>query len=586
MKQIAHFCIFLILFAAADLTAGENKELDALVEKYYEELLELNPMMATEIGDPRYNNRFANSIGPEHREKAEKLERGYLAKIKALDASGLKGQDLLTYEIFKRDRELEIEGYRFPGHLLPINQAFSTPNFFVQLGSGKGSHPFKTVKDYEDFLHRIDGFAVWVNQAIVNMKEGVKKKYVQPTVLMEKVLPQLETQIVEDPEKSLFWEPIRNFPKNFNEEDRKRLTAAYVKAILNKLVPAYRSLHHYIRDDYLKQTRASVGLNALPDGATIYAYNVKVITTTNLTPEEIHQKGLSEVKRIHDEMRKVMKQVGFKGDLKAFFNYMNEDPQFYYTKREDLLQGYRQLKEKITPLLPKLFDVMPKADYEVRAVEEFREKSASGGSYDSASPDGSRPGVFYVNAYDLSARPKWAMEALSLHEAAPGHHFQIAIQQELEELPRFRRFGGYGAFVEGWGLYAESLGKELGVYTDPYAYFGSLNAELWRAIRLVVDTGLHSKGWTRQDVLNYMYENSAVKEARAVSEAERYIANPGQALGYKIGQMKIRELRDRAEKALGAKFNVREFHNQVLLDGALPLDVLERKIDRWIGSKT
>ena len=487
MKQIALFCAFLMLFVVIDLTAQENKKLNELVESYFDEVLKLNPILATEIGDPRYNDQFPNSIGPEHLKKSENLEREFLAKIKAIDPSILKGQDLLTYEIFKRDREIQIEGYRFPGHLLPVNQSGSTPNFFALLGSGKGSHPFKTVKDYEDFLHRIDGFQAWMAQAITNMNEGIKKNYVQPTVLMEKVLPQLNAHIVTDPEKSIFWEPIRNFPQNFSEADRKRLTAEYVKAILQKVVPLYRSLHDYIRDDYMKHTRATVNLNALPDGAAMYAYNVKTFTTTKLTPEEIHQIGLAEVKRIHGEMRKVMKDVGFKGDLKAFFRFMNEDPKFYYTKREDLIQGYRQLKEKIGPLLPKLFDVMPKADYEVRAVEEFREKSASGGSYDSASPDGSRPGVFYVNAYDLSARPKWAMEALSLHEAAPGHHFQITIQQELETLPRFRRFGGYGAFVEGWGLYAESLGKELGVYTDPYQYFGALNGELWRAIRLVVD---------------------------------------------------------------------------------------------------
>ncbi len=585
MKQIAHLCILLILFIAVNLAAEENQQVKDTVENYFEELLKLDPFMATSIGDKRYNDQFPNSIGPEHRKKMENLEKEYLARIKALDASQLTGQDLLTYEIFKRDREIQIEAYRFPNHLLPVDQSGSIPSFFALQGSGEGSHPFKTVKDYEDFLRRIDGFEVWMNQAIVNMKEGAGKDYVQPAVVMEKVLPQLKAHVVQNPEESIFWGPIRNFPKSFNQEDRKRLTTEYQNAIQNKIVPAYRKLHDYVRNDYMKKTRPTVGLNALPEGAAWYAYNVKSYTTTDLTPEQIHQIGLAEVKRIHDEMRKVMKEVGFEEDLKAFFKIANEDPRFYYTKREDLLNGYRQLKEKIRPLLPKLFDVMPKADYEVRAVEEFREKSASGGSYDSASPDGSRPGVFYVNAYDLSARPKWAMEALSLHEAAPGHHFQIAIQQELDNLPRFRRFGGYGAFIEGWGLYAESLGKELGVYTDPYQYFGSLNAELWRAIRLVVDTGLHAKDWTREDVLNYMYENSAVKEARAVSEAERYISNAGQALGYKIGQMKIRELRERAEKALGNKFSVREFHSQVLLDGALPLDVLERKIDRWIQSK-
>jgi uncharacterized protein (DUF885 family) len=579
------FFFFMISTLFVFAAEPKSKELLDLVESYYEEMLKLNPIEATQIGDPRYNDQFPNSIGPDHRKKVQDLERKYLEKIQALEVSGLKGQDRLTYEIFKRDRQLEIEGFQFPGYLMPINQSFSVPNFFVQLGSGEGAHPFKTVKDYDDFLGRMDGFVLWMKQAIENMKEGVQKKYVQPTVLMEKVLPQLKSQMVAKAEESMFWTPIKKFPESIGQEDRNRLTNAYRTAIETRIIPAYRALHDYIRDDYLKHTRASYGLSDLPNGKAWYDYNVKVLTTTSLTAEEIHQKGLAEVSRIHDEMRKVMKEVGFEGDLKAFFKFMNENPDFYYTKREDLIQGYRELKDKISPLLPKLFDRMPKADYEVRAVEPFREQSASGGSYQSASPDGSRPGVFYVNAYDLSARPKWAMEALSLHEAAPGHHFQIAIQQELQELPRFRRFGGNGAYVEGWGLYAESLGKELGVYKDPYSYFGALNAELWRAIRLVVDTGLHAKGWTREDVLKYMYANSAVKEARAVSETERYIAAPGQALGYKIGQLKIRELRDRAEKALGARFNAREFHNEILLDGSLPLDVLEQKIDRWIESK-
>jgi uncharacterized protein (DUF885 family) len=589
MKRIALFCLLLLLTTGIDVQSlfaadTSNKELRDLVESYFEETLKLNPLMATEIGDLRYNDQFPNSIGPEHRKKEEQLEREYLKKIQAFDSSGLNPQDQITYDSFKTDREQEVKGFQFPRHLMPINQSFSVPNYFVVLGSGAGSIPFKTVKHYEDFLKRIDGFVVWMDQAIVNMKEGVQKGYVQPGVLMEKVLPQLQAQVVARPEDSLFWGPVTKMPETLSEADRRRLTGLYREAITKKLIPAFKSLHDYIRDEYNKHTRETVGLDALPNGKALYAYAVKRYTTTNLTPEQIHQIGLDEVKRIHDEMRKVIKEVNFQGDLKAFFKYMNEDPKFYYTKREDLINGYRQLKDKVTPLLPKLFDVMPKADYEVRAVEPFREQSASGGSYDSAAPDGSRPGVFYVNAYDLTARPKWAMEALSLHEAAPGHHFQIAIQQEMEELPRFRRFGGYGAYIEGWGLYAESIGKELGVYTDPYQYFGALNAELWRAIRLVVDTGLHAKKWTREDVLNYMYENSAVKEARAVSETERYIAAPGQALSYKIGQLKIRELRDRAEKELGAKFDVKEFHNQVLLTGAVPLDVLERKIDRWIAS--
>ncbi|HXW10735.1 MAG TPA: DUF885 domain-containing protein, partial [Steroidobacteraceae bacterium] len=317
------------------------------------------------------------------------------------------------------------------------------------------------------------------------------------------------------------------------------------------------------------------------------AYNVKRITTTDYTPEQIHQLGLDEVARIHRAMDGVMQQVGFEGTRNEFFKHLNTDPRFFWTSREDLVAGYEKIKAEVDPLLPKLFEILPKADYEVRAVEPFREKSAAGGQYQAASEDGSRPGIFYANAYDLRARPKWAMEALSLHEGNPGHHFQITIQREQKDLPRFRRFGGYTAYSEGWGLYAESepVGRALGRYTDPYQYFGQLEAEIWRAIRLVVDTGLHSKGWTREQVLDYMEANSSAAEARRVSETERYMAIPGQALAYKIGQIKISELRARAEAALGPKFDVRKFHTAVLVDGALPLDVLESKIDRWIESQ-
>ncbi|MGI9246072.1 MAG: DUF885 domain-containing protein, partial [Steroidobacteraceae bacterium] len=314
-------------------------------------------------------------------------------------------------------------------------------------------------------------------------------------------------------------------------------------------------------------------------------YNVRRITTTDYTPDQIHQIGLEEVKRIHAEMAGVMRRVGFSGSLDEFFRHLNTDPRFFFERREDLIAGYVTIKERVNPQLPRLFEILPKADYEVRAVEPFREKSAAGGQYQAASEDGTRPGIFYANAYDLSARPKWAMEALSLHEGNPGHHFQISIQREQQGLPRFRRFGGYTAYSEGWGLYAESLGPELELYQDPYQYFGRLEAELWRAIRLVVDTGLHSRGWTREQVLEYMDRNSSAAEARRVSETERYMAIPGQALAYKIGQMKISELRARAEKALGPKFDIRRFHSVVLIDGALPLDVLERKVDRWIEAQ-
>jgi uncharacterized protein (DUF885 family) len=560
-------------------------ELNALVEEYFDKVLELNPLYATSIGDYRFNDRMANTLSPEHIEISAALDREYLERLLAIDPAQLAGQDRLTYDTFRWSREMDLAGDRFPGELQPIDQFNSVTNTFVQLGSGTSVHPFKTVKDYDDFLRRVDDFLIIVDQAIVNMRKGAELGVVQPTILMEKVLPQLESQITDDVESSTFYAPIKSMPEDFSAEDRERLAAAYRDTIGTKIVPAYQRLHNFIGDDYLDATRASVGISELPDGEAWYAYLVRQRTTTELTPAEIHQLGLDEVARIHGEMREVMKEVGFEGDLQDFFEYLNTDEQFYFDTPEELIQGYRDMSGRVLELTKKLFDVAPKTGFEVRPVEAFREESASGGSYRRGTPDGSRPGVFFANTYDIKARPKWAMESLFLHEAIPGHYFQIEIQQELEDVPRFRRFGGYTAFSEGWGLYAESLGKELGMYTDPYQYFGALNAELWRAIRLVVDTGLHSKGWSRQDVLDYMYANSAVKEARAVSEAERYMAIPGQALAYKIGELKIRELRTRAEEKLGDRFDVVAFHRMVLSEGAMPLTLLEQRVDRWISEQ-
>lgn len=560
-------------------------QLAELVSDYYERNLELHPLSATQAGDDRFDDQLANRYAPEYIAAIEALNEKFLQRLLTIDASVLEGQDWLTYEAFKLSRENTIAGLQFHGELQPINQFYSMPNSFVQLGSGAAFHPFKTVRNYDDFLGRIDDYVVLNDQMIENMKLGMQQGIVQPRILMEKTVPQLESQVLENVEDSSFYLPIMNMPDEFSDEDRERLTAAYTAAITEKIIPAYRQLANFIGDEYLSAARESVGLSELPNGEAWYAHMVKLRTTTDLSPEDIHQIGLDEVARIHEEMRGVMQQVGFDGDLKDFFDFLNMDDQFYFDEPEQLIQGYRDMSNYIESLAPKLFSVFPKTSFEVRRVEPYREKSASGGSYSSGTPDGSRPGVFYANAYDIKARPIWAMESLFLHEAIPGHHFQISIQREAETLPDFRRFGGYTAFSEGWGLYAESLGKEMGVYTDPYQYFGALNAELWRALRLVVDTGLHAKGWSRKDVLDYMYANSAVKEARAVSEAERFMAIPGQALAYKIGQLKIRELRDRAEEKLGDSFDVREFHSVILVDGALPLSLLEAKVDRWIAGQ-
>jgi len=566
-------------------TSEESRRLRELVDAYFEDYLKLNPLAATSIGDPRYDDRFEVSISPEWRARAERTEFEYLAKVRQIDKSKLAGQDLLSYQVFESARERELEGFKYPGYLIPLNQFYSVPNTFALLGSGNGQQPFKTPEDYDKFLRRLDGFVAWTDQAIVNMREGMTRGYTLPKILTERTLPQLEAHVVARPEDSVYWGPIRNMPASFSAEDRERITVEYRGAIEGKVVPTYRRLHDFMRDEYLPHGRTTDGMGGLPDGDEWYRYRVRQVTTTDLTPAQIHEIGLAEVKRIHGEMGAVMERVGYKGSLDEFFRFLNNDPQFVWPSAEALIAGYVDIENRVDPQLPKLFGVLPKASYEVRPVEAFREKSAAGGSYQAASEDGSRPGIFYANTYDLKARPKWAMEALSLHEGNPGHHLQISIAREQKDLPKFRRFGGYTAYSEGWGLYAESLGPDLGMYTDPYQYFGRLEGELFRAIRLVVDTGLHSKGWTREQVLAYIDENSATSEARRVAETERYMAIPGQALAYKIGQLRISALRARAEKELGPRFDIRKFHDQILVDGALPLDVLEAKIDRWIAAE-
>ena len=559
--------------------------LHEVFEEYFERSLALNPLQATSIGDDRFNDKFAHSLGPEYIEASRILDEESLARLLEIDRAQLERQDQLSYDMFRLNRERSLEGHRFPGHLQPINQFSSTLNFFVVLGSGSSLHPFKTVKDYDDWLSRVDDFIVYTDQVIENTKLGMQQGVVRPRILVAKALPQIQSQVVDSAEESGFYTPITNMPDDFSEADRGRLTAAYKEAIEGKIIPAYERLSNFVGDEYLESARETVGHYDLPNGDEWYAYNVKRITTTDLTPDEIHQIGLNEVERIHGEMRGVMEQIGFEGDLKEFFEYVYSDPQFFFEEPEQLIQTYRDMSAEIEALAPKLFKLFPNTAFEVRRVEPFREQSASKGSYQRGSPDGSRPGIFYANAYNVGVRPKWDMKSLFLHEAIPGHHFQISLAQENENLPRFRRYGGYTAYVEGWGLYSEYLGRELGVYEDPMDLFGSLNAELWRSIRLVVDTGLHAKGWTRQQVLDFMFENSAVSETRAVSEAERFMAIPGQALAYKIGQLKIIEIRRNAEAALGDKFDASEFHAQVLMDGSMPLSTLEDKIDRWVQAQ-
>lgn len=573
--------------SAAEIAQTANdkaQQLDRMYEQFWEEMLELNPLQATFQGDNRYNDQLPNFLSADYRKRSHDFTRRWLDKVQAVGSDGLRGQELISYQMFVRDAKGELEGEQFPGWMQPINQFGSLVSFSVQLGSGTGAQPFKTVADYDNWLARGDRLPVLVDQAIANMREGMQAGVVQPRVLMVKVLPQLDAVIKDKPEDSLFWGPIQRMPEDFPEAARKRLTAAYRGMIADKVMPSFKRLRSFIADDYMPKTRETVGLDALPDGEAWYAYNVRQRTTTDLTPAQIHQIGLDEVARIQGEIGGVMKQVGFKGSLQEFFEFMRTDPRFEFKTEQALLDNYKGIEATIESNVPKLFSLTPKAPFEIRPVEPFRAQSAAGGQYNRPSEDGSRPGIFYANTYDLPSRKSWDAPDLFLHEAIPGHHFQIALQQELTNLPKFRRFGGETAFTEGWGLYAESLGKPLGVYDDPYDYFGYLQNELWRAIRLVVDTGLHSKHWTRGQVIKYMLDNSAESETQATAEAERYMAIPGQALAYKIGELKIQSLRAKAEKALGPKFDIRQFHAEVLKDGAVPLDILEGKIDRWIAA--
>jgi uncharacterized protein (DUF885 family) len=582
-----------VLFASAVLgacatgpdTRPGDAALASLVDEYFESQLELSPMNATAIGDSRYDDRLDENTTAGFREKALGMQRAFLDRALRIDADGLSPSARITYDIFVSEREHALAGQRFPEELMPFNQMSGLPMDLAVYGSGSGPQPFTTPRDYERFLTRVRQFPRWVDGAIALMREGMARGITVPRPAMNKAVAQLREIVAPPLEQSLFWAPIESFPDGFSAAQRSDLTEKYRAALTGEVLPAYRRLADFLERDYLPAARTTVGWRELPDGESWYRWRVREATTMDRPPEEIHALGLAEVARIREQMLAVKEQVGFQGDLDAFFRHLEEDPRFYFTNEHDLLEAYRDVKHRIDELLPKLFVDFPKAQYEIRPVEPFRAASAAGASYQSPSADGKRPGIFYINTYNLKAQPRFGIETLSLHEAAPGHHFQIAIQQELQDLPRFRRFNNYVSYAEGWALYAESIGKELGLFTDPYQWYGRLSDEMLRAMRLVVDTGLHAKGWTREQAIQYMLDNSSLAESDVTAEVERYIVWPGQALGYKLGQLHISALRARAEEALGPAFDVREFHSQVLRDGAVPMDVLTAKIDRWISGK-
>lgn len=563
-------------------TSTAKDSFAGVLDDYYEERLKLFPIEATQQGDTRYNDQLPIDISQEFLSRTKAFYTDIQKKLNSFDREKLSDEDKISYDILKRELALQLEQYPFHQEAIPFNQFTGLTLVFGQLGSGEGAQPFKSVKDYDDWLKRVSAFAVWGDTAVAAFRKGMASGNVLPKSLVIKMIPQMTDLVVSDPKKSLFYGPIKKLPATFSADDKSRLTTAYTKAIREQIVPTYQKLGTFLKDEYLPKARATSGIDVLPKGPELYRYLVRTWTTTNDTPDQIHQIGLNEVARIRGEMEKVKTQVGFKGSLDQFFTHLKTDRKFYpYKKPSDVLNAFHAILAKIEPNLKKDFISTPKSKFEIRQTEKFREASASA-EYNQASADGSRPGIFYVPIPDAAKfNITSGMESLFLHEAIPGHHYQVSLQQENTSLPKFRRFAWYGAYGEGWALYCESLGKELGLYTDPYQYMGALGDEIHRAIRLVVDVGLHTKHMTREQAIKYMMDNEPISEQGATAEIERYMAIPGQALSYKIGALKIRELRSKYEQQLGEKFSLAAFHEEFLKDGCMPLDVLEQKMDAW-----
>lgn len=554
-----------------------------------EAMLQRNPMTGVFRGDLRYTDQFGEYFSAAYFEAERAAAVHDLAVLDSISRASLNANDQISYDTFKWQRTADLRG--FAPEIVeaikarPIDHFNGLHNQFVDMSSGQGAARFQTLKDYEDGLSRLQGFAREMDTARTAFEAGVAAGIVHPKMITRNVISQLDGLIAQGVDSSPLYGPITMFPADIPTPDKLRLGDAYRATIAEQVIPAYTRLRDYLKTDYLKASRDSVGMLAMKYGPELYRHMVLVYTTTSLTPDSIHQIGLSEVARIRAAMDSVKTQVAFDGTLREFFDHLRKDTAFQPATADTLRVMYEAIGAKVDLRVRDLFSTMPKTALEIRAVPSYLEQSQAAGYYNQGTPDGSRPGVFFYNTYDLPSRSITGMETLYLHEAIPGHHFQISLAQENVALPNFQRFGGNGAFIEGWALYAESLGFELGLFTDPYQYFGSLNDEMLRAMRLVVDTGIHEKGWTRDQAIAYMLANSAMGKTDATSEVERYIAWPAQALGYKIGQLTIRRLRTEAERALGDKFDVREFHTQVLSSGALPLEVLESKINRWIAGK-
>jgi len=584
MNKIITLLISTLVFFSCNYNNEKSLKIAQVFENYYQESLKLYPLQATSQGDLRYNDFLPNDLSDEFRKREKEFYTFYKSQLNNFPDHTLNENDLLSKKVLLWECDLSLKRLTFNEQYTPINQMWTLQLTIGQYAAGLSAQPFKTVKDYNNWLKRIDDYLVWLETAEERMRQGIKNEIVLPKSLIKKVIPQLKTILNPDLNQNLFFSPARQFPKEFSEKDKSILIEKYTEMVLNKIIPAYKKLSDFMSDQYLDAGRSSSGISAFEDGLDYYNYSIKLYTTTELTADEIHNIGLKEVAKISSEMEKIKTKVGFNGDLKSFFNHVRElDELIPFNEPQEVIDNFNKIHEKMTPQVNKLFGLQPKTPFEVRRTESFREASASA-EYNPGSLDGTRPGIFYVPIPNIKEYNYFSDEDLFLHEAIPGHHYQISLQQENTSLPSFRKSLWYSSYGEGWALYSESLGEELGLYDDPYQYFGMLSAEMHRAIRLVVDTGLHTKGWSREKAIQYSLDNEAESEAGITSEIERYMANPGQALSYKIGQLKIRELRSNAEQKLGGKFDIKMFHEKVLESGCIPLQLLEEKINKWVAS--
>jgi len=575
--------------AAPAAAQSEGARLAKLFHDSDEAQLRRNPVGAIFRGDLRYADRLGDFISDEYFAAEKAAGEADLAALARIDRSKLNPTDQIAYDVFKWQTEDSLKNYTPDilalAKVLPINHFSGFHTFYPTFASGEGAAPFKTVADYDNNLKRHRDYIVFHDRSIGRFREGLAAGVVDTKLTIRNVIDQLDTQLAQKPEESPFYRPVLHFPEGFPEADKARLRAAFLASIRDDIYPVYTRLRNFLRDDYLPHARGGVGLVNMKGGNRLYQRLIDSTTTVSMTPEQVHTLGLSEVARIRSQMERIKTQVGFGGTLAQFFEHLRTDPKFKPASREALRDGYYAIGRTVDARIREQFSTIPKSPLEIREVESFREKTAAGGSYQQGTPDGSRPGIFYYNAYDLPSRRVWGMETLYLHEGSPGHHFQISLAQENEALPAFMRFGGNTAYVEGWALYAETLWDELGMEKDPYQRFGGLNDEMLRAMRLVVDSGIHAKGWSRDQAIDYMLANSGMSRTEVTAEVERYIAIPSQALAYKVGALTILKLKARAKKELGARFDPREFHAQVLMTGSLPMAVLEKKIDDWIRSK-